>query len=101
MPDFDLEAFNPNNPATQIALLAQRVGGLNQDNKVLELRNEMLEDRIRTLETYLNKEKKDRINAAIDFMSNAEFMGKWTWKGLAALAGMAASLYTALKLWRS
>jgi hypothetical protein len=45
-------------------------------------------------------EKLKKVDAAIQFMSNAEFMGKWTWRGIFGFLAISGGFYTAFKFWK-
>ncbi len=92
--------FNPNNPFTQLALLAQRVDTLGQEKEELERREKELEQRIQKLESVLGKDKLEKIDNAIEFMNNAEFMGKWTWRGIAGFVFLSGAFFGAFKFWK-
>ena len=92
--------FNPNNPYTQIALLAQRVDNLGKEKEDLERKEDLLEARIQKLESVLGAEKMEKIDNAIEFMNNAEFMGKWTWRGVAAFVFLSGAFFGAFKFWK-
>lgn len=74
----ETEPFNPNNPYTQVLLLAQRVDNLGREKEDLEKRERELDVRLQRLEVMLGKEKMDKIESAILFMDNAQFMSKWS-----------------------
>lgn len=42
-----------------------------------------------------DKEKLQKVDAAIQFMSNAEFMGKWTWRGIGGFILLSGAFFTA------
>jgi hypothetical protein len=47
-----------------------------------------------------DKEKLQKVDAAIQFMSNAEFMGKWTWRGVAGFILLSGAFFTAFTFWK-
>lgn len=47
--------FNPNNPYTQLALLAQRIDNLGKEKEALETREKELEKRVSRLEASYGK----------------------------------------------
>jgi hypothetical protein len=96
----EFDEFNPNNPYTQLALLAQRVDNLGKEKEALERNEEKLEARIQKLESMLGTEKMEKIENAIQFMNNAEFMGKWTWRGIAGIIFLSGSFFGAFKFWK-
>lgn len=54
MPD-QFNEFNPNNPYTQLALLAQRVDNLGKEKEALEEKEKELETRVAKLEASYGK----------------------------------------------
>lgn len=99
-PPHDFDEFNPNNPYTQLALLAKRVDDLGQQKEELERREEAAENRITKLEFLLSKERVDKMDAATTFMSNAEFMGKWTWRAVYGFIILSGGFFAAFKFWK-
>jgi Trk-type K+ transport system membrane component len=51
----DYEPFNPNNPYTQVLLLAQRVETLGREKEALERREDELEKRMSKMEASFNR----------------------------------------------
>jgi hypothetical protein len=47
-----------------------------------------------------DEEKLKKVDEAIQFMSNAEFMGKWTWRGIFGFIVLSGGFYTAFKFWK-
>lgn len=87
-------------PEMRARYLAYRVSVLAREKEELERREEQLEARIHKLENTLDKEKMDKIDSAIEFMNNAEFMGKWTWRGIAGFIFLSGAFFGAFKFWK-
>lgn len=95
-----IEDFDPNNPYTAIAILSLRVDTLGKEKEEIERNEKDLEGRIAKLESMLGKDKMGKIDDAIEFMNNAEFMGKWTWRGIAAFVFLSGAFFSAFKFWK-
>lgn len=100
MPGLGDDPFNPNNPATQVLLLAQRVDTLCREKEELERTAVKLTERLSRFETLFSNEKIEKIDNAIQFMSNSEFMAKWTWKFIMGTIVLSGSFYGAFKFWK-
>lgn len=96
----NINQTDPHRQSTQIALLAQRVDDLGRQKEALERREEVLEARVQHLEAMLNPDRMNDINNAIKFMSNAEFMGKWTWRGVYGFIILSGGFFAAFKFWK-
>lgn len=96
----NINQTDPHSQSTQIALLAQRVSDLGRQKEELERHEKALEARVQHLEALFNPERLKDIDNAIKFMSNAEFMGKWTWRGIYGFIILSGGFFAAFKFWK-
>ena len=108
--NFLLEHFDPANPTREFRILIRRIVVLTEEKAQLEQVARDTQERLAKIE-HLFKDgvfgvepatlkwlaktdegKLKKIDAAIQFMDNAQFMGKWTWIGLAIIASIVSGI---------
>jgi len=94
------ETFDPNNPSVQILLLSKRLDNIGQEKEEIEKSERALEKRVAHLEFLLSKDRIAKIDEASQFMSNAEFMGKWTWRAIYGFIILSGGFFAAFKFWK-
>lgn len=115
----DFAAFDPEQPAAKIWFMAQRIDALTREKEELEDFKRDAEARLRKIEALFthgvfgveaetlkwlaraDEPKLKKIDAAIQFMDNAQFMGKWTWIGLGAIGTAVGAVYGLVSWFRN
>ena len=100
LPPEKFGAFDETNPFVRIEILAFRIDALCKEKEELERREAAFEQRIAKMENLLSQERLDKMDAATQFMSNAEFMGKWTWRAVYGFIILSGGFFAAFKFWK-
>ena len=108
--NFLLENFDPANPTTEFRILIRRIVVLTEEKEALEEVARSTQDRLAKIEHLFkdgvfgvepatlkwlaktDEAKLKKIDAAIQFMDNAQFMGKWSWIGLTIIASIVSAI---------